>query len=856
VAAVGPPAGVSSKEWSSIQAQLEAERHKVVDSDHPGKLYRADNPTQRFTAHFGAEDVVIEPIGRGEPEWHLGLRLTAWGAVHDLKQVEFAHTTAEENRVEVRRGPLTEWYVNTTMGLEQGFTIDSPPTDDIHELVLEMTIDGDLTPELTASGQSVTFRREGSNTTLTYSGLAAWDAVKAPREARMELADGGTRLRLVIGVAEAVWPVTVDPIIAPVAKLLPTPDLNNEDAGFGTNVKIDGDLMVAWVNNRMLADYSGALDVFERIEGAPTRWNHVARIATSDHAAVGSFGISIGISNDTIVVGAPYDDAIGENSGSVFVFQQEQRGSGGWHEVLKLTAFDGGPYDNFGYSVAIDGDTVVVGTQVNAGGSVYIYDRNQGGADAWGLVTTFSKPNGSFGNAVSVCCDTLIVGSFRDDDLGNESGSAYVYDRNQGGGNAWGQVAKVVASDGSANEWFGYSVSFDGDTLIVSAPFDEDSPPNSGSAFVFQRDHGGPGSWGQVTKITPSDGEAGDYFGYEVSISGDNAIVGAWGDDDIGDTSGAAYLYHRNEGGPNAWGQMAKFKGTSGAAWDNFGASVAISANIVAVGVPGDDGDFFNSGSVELFEGNAGVWGPMALIPCPPVLVAEGESFANSVSMDGNTAIVGAYHDDDHGENSGSAYVFRRDEGGTESWGLVAKIIPEAGSYEDHFGNSVSIDGDTVVVGSDFDDVFLYSSGSAYVFQRDQGGPGSWGQVAKITPTDGAGGDRFGFSVSVSGNAAVIGTPQDDDGGDNSGSSYVFVRDHGGTDAWGQVAKITLGESASGDRFGSAVSISGSYVIAGSPDSTVLGLDSGSAYVFVIGDRLFVNGFETGDTSGWSATVP
>ncbi len=142
----------------------------------------------------------------------------------------------------------------------------------------------------------------------------------------------------------------------------------------------------------------GHCDVFERVEGAPAGWNHIARIATSDQAAAESFGFSIGISNDTIVVGAPYDDAAGEDSGSVFIYQQEQREGDGWRGVAKLTAYDGGPHDNFGYSVAIHGDTVIVGTQINLGGSVYIYDRNQGGVDAWGLVTTFSKPTGSFGN--------------------------------------------------------------------------------------------------------------------------------------------------------------------------------------------------------------------------------------------------------------------------------------------------------------------------------------------------------------------------------------------------------------------------------------------------------------------------
>ena len=135
----GPPVGESSEAWAGIQAQIEAERHTITESERPGRIYRADNPTQRFTAHFGSEDVALVPRGGGEPAWELGLRLTSWGVAHDLQQVNFATATAYDNRVEYRRGPLTEWYVNTTMGLEQGFTIEAPPADDITELVLEMT---------------------------------------------------------------------------------------------------------------------------------------------------------------------------------------------------------------------------------------------------------------------------------------------------------------------------------------------------------------------------------------------------------------------------------------------------------------------------------------------------------------------------------------------------------------------------------------------------------------------------------------------------------------------------------------------------------------------------------------------
>ncbi|MCU0304656.1 MAG: FG-GAP repeat protein [Thermoanaerobaculales bacterium] len=432
VAAAGPPAGVSPDEWAGIEQQIEAERHRIAESDRPDRLWRAANPTQRFTAQFGAEDVVIEPAGRGEPAWRLGLRLTAWGAAHDLQQVEFASVSTEGNRVEYRRGPLTEWYLNTSMGLVQGFTIVAPPDDDITELVLEMTLDGDLNPVLSENGESVTFRQEGTNTSLVYSGIKAWDAVDEVLATRIELTGGGTRLLLVIEVEGAAWPLTVDPVITLVEKLVPTPELNTSYAEFGRSVSVDGDLIVV------------GMDDLEN----------------------------------------------GEDSGAAHVFRRDG-GTGSWGRVAKLTASDGAPDAIFGWSVAIDGDTAIVG---------------------------------AFGAAHA----------------GVDSGCAYVFQRDHGGPDAWGQVVKLVPADGDEDDYFGKSVSITADTAIIGAPSVNDNGYSSGSAYLFRRDQGGVDAWGQVAKITPDDGAAYDSFGCSVSIDGDTAIVGAQHDNDNGSASGSA----------------------------------------------------------------------------------------------------------------------------------------------------------------------------------------------------------------------------------------------------------------------------------------------------------------------------
>jgi len=164
--------------------------------------------------------------------------------------------------------------------------------------------------------------------------------------------------------------------------------------------------------------------------------------------------------------------------------------------------------------------------------------ETKGGANNWGQVAkptaigiaTFSQ----FGISVSISGDTITVGANQDDDAGSGSGSAFVFDRNQGGANNWGQVAKLTASDAAAGDFFGTSVSIFGDTITVGATRDNDAGTSSGSAYVFDRNQGGANNWGQVAKLTASDAAANDFFGKSVSISGDTITVGS---------SGSAYVF-------------------------------------------------------------------------------------------------------------------------------------------------------------------------------------------------------------------------------------------------------------------------------------------------------------------------
>ena len=202
---------------------------------------------------------------------------------------------------------------------------------------------------------------------------------------------------------------------------------------------------------------------------------------------------------------------------------------------------------------------------------------------------------------------------------------------------------------------------------------------------------------------------------------------------------------------------------------------------------------------------------------------AANDQFGYSVSISGDYAVVGVWYDDDNGVASGSAYVFKRS--GT-SWQQEAKLLPSDGAAGDNFGISVTISGDYVVVGAVLDGDNGNQSGSAYVFKRSGT---SWTQEAKLLPSDGAANDRFGHSVSISGDYAVVGAFLDDDNGDGSGSAYLFKRS--GT-SWAQEAKLLPSDGAAVDFFGNSVSISGDYAVVGAIEDDDNGTDAGSAYIY------------------------
>ena len=304
-------------------------------------------------------------------------------------------------------------------------------------------------------------------------------------------------------------------------------------------------------------------------------------------------------------------------------------------------------------------------------------------------------------------------------------------------------------------------------------------------------------------KVLAIDGDPYDYFGHSVSISDDVAIIGSKGDDDNGNLSGSAYVFRFD--GSN-WVQEQILLPNYSASCDHFGHAVSVDGDVIVIGDPSDNNNGANSGSAYVFR-----WDGTSWIEEEKLLASDGDpydNFGNSVSVNGDVAIVGAHYNDKNSiSNIGSAYVFRWD--GT-SWIEEAKLLASDGDVDDYFGFAVSVDADTAVIGSPYNDDNGIYSGSAYVFQWDGT---SWIEEAKLLASDAQIGDRFGYAVSVDGNVIAIGADLSDDNGSYTGSAYVFQWD--GTN-WIEEDKLLASDGNGDDLFGCSVSVSGNTAVIGS----------------------------------------
>ncbi|MGH9380514.1 MAG: hypothetical protein ACRD2Z_07870, partial [Thermoanaerobaculia bacterium] len=592
------------------------------DETMPAGLYLA---VARSRAAEADPAYHVDRHGRGaNPRHGLDLAFTAGGARVDGRAGGFALRLARFGRgdgepvrqtapridgawVEYQRDRgLSEWFVNLPDGVEQGWTVTERPAVR-GPLVLEL--DTARPPDRVGDG-----RLAWSG--LVYHRLVAVDA--AGRELPAAWTPDGARLRIEVEDRDAAYPVLIDPWVEQ-AKLTADDGVAGDD--FGISVALSGDtaLVGAYLANVDGNGDQGAAYVFTRSGG---EWSQQAKLTADDGAQVDQFGFSVALSGDTALVGAYSADVDGNlGQGAAYVFT---RSGGVWSPQAKLTADDGAGFDAFGISVALSGDTALVGAyfaDVDGNpdqGAAYVFTRSGG---VWSPQAKLTADNGApvdqFGVSVALSEDTALVGAYFAAVDGNIlQGAAYVFTRS---GGEWSQQDKLIADDGAANDLFSISVALSGGTALVGAwGAAVDGNSAQGAAYVFT--HSG-GEWSQQAKLTADDGAEGDFFGRAVALSGDTALVGAFEADVDGNSAqGAAYVFTHSGG---EWSQQTKLTADDGAQSDQFGFSVALSGDTALVGA------YFAAVDGNTAQGAAYVYGPSLV---PAALVVDG----TPIVSDGN----------------------------------------------------------------------------------------------------------------------------------------------------------------------------------------------------------------------------
>jgi hypothetical protein len=648
-------AGLGAHDWAGIRAAYEAGRRAAFEVEGG---YVARNPGQGFLARFDGRGFSTEPDQGG---WTWGLELLRYGFLGAEREVaEPARVSAGGQRVAYEwDADLEEWYLNDGRGLEHGYTVGSRPPqagpDASAPLTLTLGVRGGLQPEVDTDGRGVRFLDADGAAQLSYDGLVVADA--AGRALPAHLDARGATLRLSIDDRGARYPLTVDPVV----QLVYIKASNNQENGnFGFSVAISGDTAVV--------------------------------------GAIGEASAATGVNGLQSDTSAPF-------AGAAYVFV---RSGTTWSQQAYLKASNTEAGDLFGASVAISGDTIIVGAQNES-----------------------SSATGVNGDQFA--------------DFSGASGAAYVFVRS---GTTWSQQAYVKASNTESIDHFGWSVALSGNTAAVGA-ISEDSAAtgidgnqasngalNSGAVYVFAR---AGTSWSQQAYVKASNTETTDDFGVSVTLSGNTLVVGADEEDSLaagvngdqlnnaGVGTGAAYVYVRNG---SSWSQQAYLKASNPGAFvetvdngDHLGSAVAMSGETLVVSALGEDskatglnGDQTDnssksSGAVYIFVRSGSTWSQQGYLKSSNT--GAGDAFGFSLALSGNTLVVGATGEDssatgingtqtvnDKG-NSGAAYLFTRSG---VVWAQQAYIKASNTGSADFFGFGVAVDGDALLVSAQDED--------------------------------------------------------------------------------------------------------------------------------------------------------
>ena len=622
------PAEIPTGAKSVVSATL-GKADEAYRAKRSGQGYATENPANHLAAQYAADGVKIRFQNA-----NLELEFQGWGyGKTGVKEGQAVIAPfADANRVEYRRGPLTEWYVNGPLGIEQGFTISQAPgavasPDSQHDaLDIALRLGGTLSASVEPGRHALTLRDQSGVQTLRYGPLLAYDASGRELESWMEV-QGGT-LRLRVNTDGARYPILVDPFVQEVELTSPAGATGN----FSRSVAVSGNTVVVGAPQATVGNNTtqGAAFVFVKPAGGwATASTYTAELYNNLGSPGDEFGWSVGIGGNAVVVSAPYATVDGNaNQGAAYVFVEPTVGgvptwttpTGSPTYNAKLTEATGNAGDSFGWSVGINenGNVVVVGDPFanTSEGAAYVFvePTPPSGAPTWSSESESAKLTDSTGLAdkigwsvgINESGTTVVAGApFTFATTNANQGAAYVYVApNVNDPTTWATPtmrpaynAQLTASDGLAGDFLGNSVGISGNTVVAGAPQatippTEEGKQFQGAAYVFVEPTAG--VWATTStfnaKLTASDGAASDSLGWSVGISGNTVVAGAYGSST---DQGAAYVFVEPTTGvwvtPTTTPSFnAKITASDGAAGDEFGFTVGISGSTVVVGAQND----------------------------------------------------------------------------------------------------------------------------------------------------------------------------------------------------------------------------------------------------------------------------
>ncbi|HEX6460398.1 MAG TPA: FG-GAP repeat protein [Thermoleophilaceae bacterium] len=536
---------------------------------------QAHNPEQRLGIRFSKAGVTVSSE-RSRSRFDL----VGYGRAGAIRPVARVGPRAVANRVDYSRPGLDEWYANGPLGLEQGFELTARPSGGQGPLTFAMGL---------SSSQPV--KRDGRSALLLggglrYGGLTVTDA--RGRLLRSWLTLHAGRLAIKVDDRGAPYPLRVDPFVQQVELSGPS---GAPGDFFGAAVAISGDTVAVSAPGRTVNGHSqqGEVYLFVRPAGGWAAATLTAVLTASDGGANDQLGLSLGISGDAVVAGAP-GNALAK--GAVYVFVKPPSGWTSMTQTAKLTASDGAATEGFGTAVGISGDTIVAGpsqhTQISRKGEAYVFVKPVSGwtdmTQTAALTASDAANNDFLGVSVAISGDTIVVGA---SGRNSSQGAVYLYEKpDTGWGDASTESAKLLASDGAANDLFGTSVAIDGGTVVVGAPHHLVGLQDSGAAYVFVKPlFGWPPTTTQTAELTPSDGATNDKFGLWVAVWGSNAIVSSpLHQVGANPSQGAAYLYARPGAVWTDMTQTQELTSSDGAAGDLFANQGRIDGNVAVIG--------------------------------------------------------------------------------------------------------------------------------------------------------------------------------------------------------------------------------------------------------------------------------